>query len=563
MPDAWGTGVTVVPLDRKVVGDVGPMLIVLFGAVAVVLLIACVNVANLLLSRAAAREREMAIRASLGAGRGRIVRQLLTESVMLALLGGAVGIAVGAAGVRALLLLLPTGMPRVTEISIDGRVLAFTMVTALVTGVAFGFAPALRASRPTLQTILGETRNAGGSVVRRRLAEWLVVAQIGLAVVLVIGAGLLIKSFWRLHQVELGFRPEQVIAADIPIPSFSSDTATRARAFYNAVLEQSRAIPGVKFAAVASVLPFGGAGSMQNSFAADIEAHPRAPGAPAPMLVRTVVSDDYFKTLGIPLLRGRGITAADREGTPTVAMVDELTAKRLWPNADAMGQRFRPAWVKPWMTIVGIVGTVKRDSLSSAGEISIYLPMSNIGAFWFPTQMTLVVRAEGNATTIASRIREAVAAVDPTVPVNSVRPLQDLVSSSAARARFTMVLLAAFAAVALTLGAVGIYGVIAYAVARRTREIGVRMALGARAGDVLGMVLREGGTLAIAGVTLGIVVAFAGSRVLARFLFGVTPSDPAVFVTVPLLLGLVAVSACLIPARRAARVDPMVALRSE
>ena len=302
---------------------------------------------------------------------------------------------------------------------------------------------------------------------------------------------------------------------------------------------------------------------MQNSFAADIEAHPRPSGAPAPMLVRTVVSDDYFRTLGIPLLRGRALSVADREGTPTVAMVDELTAKRLWPNADAMGQRFRPAWLKPWMTIVGIVGTVKRDSLSSAGEISIYLPMSNVGGFWFPTQMTLVVRAEGNAVAIASRIREAVAAVDPTVPVNSVRPLQDLVSSSAARARFTMVLLATFAGVALTLGAVGIYGVIAFAVARRTREIGVRMALGARATDVLRMVLREGGVLVAAGVTLGIVGAFAGSRVLARCLFGVTPSDPGVFVAVPALLGLVAVGACLIPARRAARVDPMVALRSE
>jgi predicted permease len=563
MADAWGKGVTVVPLDRKVVGDVGPMLLVLFGAVAVVLLIACVNVANLLLSRAAVREREMAIRASLGAGRGRIVRQLLTESVMLALLGGAVGIAVGAVGMRALLLLLPAGMPRITEVSIDGRVLAFTALTALLTGVCFGLAPALRATQPTLQTVLGATRNAGGSFARRRLSEWLVVAQIGLGVVLVIGAGLLIKSFWRLHQVELGFRPEQVIAADIPIPSFPSDTATRALAFFNAVLEQSRAIPGVRSAAVASVLPFGGSGSMQNSFAAEIEAHPQPPGAPAPMLVRTVVSEDYFTTLGIPLLRGRGLTAGDREGTPAVTLVDDLTARRLWPNADAMGQRFRPVWMKPWMTVVGIVGTVKRDSLSSAGEVSIYLPMSNTGGFWFPTQMTLIVRADGDAPTIAARLRAAVAAVDPSVPVNAVRPLDDLVSTSAARARFTMVLLATFAAVALALGAVGIYGVIAFAVARRTREIGVRMALGARATDVLRMVLREGGVLVAAGVTLGIVGAFAGSRVLARFLFGVTPSDPSVFVAVPALLGLVAVGACLIPARRAARVDPMVALRGE
>jgi predicted permease len=562
MSDEWGKGVTVVPLERKVTGDVGPMLVVLFGAVALVLLIACVNVANLLLSRAAAREREIAIRASLGAGRSRIVRQLLTESVMLALLGGAVGLAVGAAGVRALLLMLPAGMPRVTEVAIDGRVLAFTMLVALATGVTFGLAPALRASRPTLTAVLGATRNAGGSLARRRLSEWLVIAQIALGVVLVAGAGLLIKSFWRLHQVELGFRPERVIAADIPIPSFASDTAVRARAFYDAVLEQARAIPGVSSAALASVLPFGGTGSMQSSFASEIEANPLPPGASAPMLVRTVVSDDYFRTLGIPLIRGRGFGAADRTGVP-VAVVDELTARRMWPNADVMGQRFRPVWVKSWISVVGVVGTVKRDSLSSAGEVSVYLPMGPTTGFNFPTQMTLVVRGTGDVAALTSRIRAAVAAVDATVPVNAVRPLSDLVSSSAARPRFTMLLLVTFAAVALTLGAVGIYGVVAYAVTRRTREIGVRIALGARAADVLGMVLREGGVLAGAGVALGIIGALAASRVLSGFLFGVTPNDPAVFVAVPALLGLVAIGACLIPARRAARVDPMVALRSE
>ena len=563
MPDAWGTGVTVVPLERKVVGDVGPMLMVLFGSVGLVLLIACVNVANLLLGRAAAREREMAIRASLGAGRGRIVRQLLTESVMLGLMGGMIGLVVAAAGVRALLLLLPAGMPRVTEIAIDGRVLAFTLVTALATAIGFGLAPALRASRPTLQAILGATRNASGTLARRRLSDWLVVAQIALGVILVAGAGLLIKSFWRLHQVQLGFRPEQVVAADIPIPSFSSDSATRARVFYESVLEQVRAIPRVRSAAVASVLPFGGAGSMQSSFAADIEAHPVPPGGSAPMLVRTVVSDDYFSTMGIPLERGRGLTSADREGTPSVALVDELTARRLWPNEDAMGQRFRPVWLKPWVTVVGVVGTVKRDSLNSSGEVSIYLPMGNTAGFWFPTQMTLVVRTDADEASLASQLRTAVGRVDPTVPVNAVRPLRDLVSSSAARARFTMLLLATFAGVALTLGAVGIYGVVAYAVTRRTREIGVRMALGARASDVLAMVLREGGMLAASGVTLGIIGALATSRVLAGFLFGVTPLDPTVFVAVPALLGAVALGACLLPARRAARVDPVTALRAE
>jgi len=563
MPDEWGKGVTVVPLERKVVGDVGPMLMVLFGSVAVVLLIACVNVANLLLGRAAAREREIAIRASLGAGRGRIVRQLLTESVLLGLVGGALGLIVAAAGVRGLLFLIPPGMPRVAEVTIDTRVLAFTMLTALATGLGFGLVPALRASRPTLQAVFGATRNAGGTLARRRLSELLVVAQIALGVILVAGAGLLIKSFWRLHQVELGFRPEQVIAADIPIPAFPSDSVVRARAFFDRVLEQVREIPGVRSAAIASVLPFGGVGSMQSSFAADIEAHPVPPGGSVPMLVRTVVSDDYFRTMGIPLLRGRSFTVADRDSTPAVAVVDELTANRLWPNADPLGQRFRPVWVKPWVTVVGVVGTVKRDSLSSAGEVSIYLSTRNTAGFWFPTQMTLVLRTDADVAAMSSRLRAAVASVDPTVPVKAVRPVVDLVSDSAARARFTMLLLATFAAVALVLGAVGVYGVVAYAVARRTREIGVRMALGARASDVLAMVLREGGTLAAVGVALGIAGALAASRVLAGFLFGVTPTDPAVFVSVPAVLGIVALGACVIPARRAARVDPVTALRSD
>jgi predicted permease len=329
------------------------------------------------------------------------------------------------------------------------------------------------------------------------------------------------------------------------------------------VLDEARAIPGVKEAAVASVLPFGGVGSVQSSFAAAIEAHPLPPGGSAPMLVRTVVTPDYFRAMGIPLVRGRALTAADREGSPAVALVDELTARKLWPNADAIGQRFRPVWMKEWITVVGVVGTVKRDSLSSAGEIAVYLPTTHTAGFWFPSQMSLVLRTTTPLTTIASRIQAAITKVDRTVPVAAPRLVKTLVANSAARTRFTVVLLATFAAVALSLGAVGIYGVVAYAVARRTREIGVRMALGARATDVLRMVLREGGVLAGAGVALGIIGALAASRVLAGFLFGVTPNDPAVFVAVPLLLGLVALGACAIPARRASRVDPVVALRSD
>jgi predicted permease len=390
-----------------------------------------------------------------------------------------------------------------------------------------------------------------------------VIAQIALGVVLVVGAGLLLKSFWRLHQEELGFQQDHVVAADIPMPSFQSDSAARGRAFYLAVLERARAIPGVRSAALASVLPFGGVGSDASSFAAEVEANPLAPGASAPMFVRTVVAGDYFRTMGIPLRQGRGFTDGEQVTSTPVALVDELTARRLWPNAAPVGQRFRPVWVKQWVTVVGVVGTVKRDSLNSAGEISVYMPLGNSAGFYFAPQMTLVVRAERDAKALAPEIRAAISGVNPTVPVKAVRSLSDLVSSSAARARFTMVLLATFAGVALALGAVGVYGVVAYAVARRTREIGVRMALGARATDVLSMILREGGVLTGAGIALGIAGALAASRVLAGFLFGVTPTDPAVFVTVPAVLAAVALGACVIPARRAARVDPVTALRSD
>ena len=563
MPDAWGKGVTVIPLDRSVIGDVRPMLLVLFGSVGMVLLIACVNVANLLLSRAAGREREIAIRASLGAGRGRIIRQLLTESVMLGALGGAVGFVLAAGGVRALLLLMPAGLPRVSEVAVDLRVLAFTMMVALGTGVAFGLVPALRASRPTLQGVLGATRNAGGDLTRRRLSELLVVAQIALGVVLVVGAGLLIKSFWRLHQVELGFSIDRVIATDIPMPSFSSDSAARAAEFYGAVLDRAASTPGVTAAALASVLPFGGATSVYHSFAAEIEAHPTPPGGSAQMIVRTEVTPDYFRAMGIPLLRGRTFSSADRAGAPLVALVDELTARRLWPSEDALGQRVRAVWVKDWIKVVGVVGSVKRDSLSSQGEVGVYLPVAQRSAFWFPTQMTLVVRTDRELASIGPQLRGLISEVDATVPVGVARQMSDLVDGSAARARFTMLLLATFAAVALALGAVGIYGVVSYAVTRRTREIGVRMALGARGRDVLEMVLGEGGQLAAAGVTLGILAALAASRVLAGFLYGVGPNDPVVFLAVPALLGAVALGACVVPARRASRVDPMTVLRSD
>jgi predicted permease len=562
MPDAWGTGVDVVPLQQRVVGGVGPTLLVLLGGVGVVLLIACVNVANLFLGRAAAREREIAIRAAIGAGRGRVVRQLLTESVVLALAGAAAGLALAGWTLRALVRLLPPEVPRVAEIGVDGRVFAFTTVLALATGIAFGLVPALRASRPDLRAALASGGRTGTGE-RRRLSEVLVVVQVALAVVLVASAGLLLKSFWRLRGESIGFRAERVVVAEVPVPAFPRDTTPRARAFYVEVLERMRGIPGVRAAAFASEVPFGGRGSMRSSFAAFVEAHPTAPTDVPPMLVRTVVTPEFFDALDIPLRRGRTFTAEDRAGATRVAVVDEYTAKRLWPAEDPLGQRVRRIWRDDeWITVVGVVGDVKRDSLSSAGETVIYLPLAQ-EPFDFVGSMYAIARSDLPAGVLAPRLRAAVAAVDPDVPVAGIASLDHLVAESAARPRFTALLLASFAGLALVLGAVGIYGVISYAVARRTREIGVRVALGAGTGDVLGMVLREGGALAGAGLVVGLVAALAAGPALSGLLYGVAPSDPMVLGGVAAILGAVALAASLVPARRAAAVDPLVAMRAD
>jgi predicted permease len=560
MPDGFLRNIPSAPLISAVVGDTRSLLLILLGAVGLVLLVACVNVANLFLGRASAREREIAVRASLGAGRRRIVRQMLTETVLIAAAGAAVGLGLAALGVRLLVRLLPAGMPRAGEISLDTNVLVFTAVLAAATGLLFGIVPALNASSPDLRASLAGGARGGTSLSHHRVSRSLVVSQIALAVVLVVGAGLLIKSFWRLHQTDLGFKADNVVVADVPIPSFPSDTAKRWPLFYSAVLDQLRTRPGVTVAAVTSLLPFGGAGSVTGSFPAAIEAHPVAPGGLPPMVINTVASNDYFRAMGIPLLRGRGFTDADRGDAAVVAIVDEFTAHKLWPNEDALGQRLRPLWLPTWTTVVGVVGNVKRDSLNSPDRAAIYVPLQNM-SFGVSGTMYAIVRGEAGLDALVPQIRGAVTAVDPNVPVSGFRELTDLVDASAARSRFTMLLLGTFGAIALVLGAVGIYGVVAYAVARRSREIGVRMALGAQRGDVMRMVLSEGAVLAGSGLVVGIAGAFAASRVLARLLYGVAPNDLAVFVSVPILLLGVALGATWIPARRATKVDPLMALR--
>lgn len=555
MPDGWGRDVNVVPLRDSLVGSARPTLVMLLGAVSLVLLVACVNVATLYAERAAERESEIAVRAALGAGRRRIVRQLLTESVLVASLGAVAGFALAWLGVRVLVALLPAGTPRAAEIAVDLRVVIVTALLALASGIAFGLMPARHAARQDVHRAL---RSAGRGTSRVPAPRALVVAQLAFAVVLLSAAGLLLESFWRLQRVPLGFRAEQVLVTRIPRPIVAADTVARTHAFYDAVLERVRAIPGVRSAALGSGIPFV-TGAYPSATA--VEGHDTPPGVEPPLPVTSTVRGDVLKTLGIPLLRGRDLTDADRDGTLRVGLIDAEAAARYWPGEDPLGRRIRFVWNKDWITIVGIVGNVRRDSLSAAIAPSMYLPMQQSGA----SEMRLVVRTDGerDVAALGTAIRRAVAAVDASVPVSVPRPLRGAVTDSAARPRFTAVLLGTFAAVAVLLGAVGLYGLVAAGVARRRREIGVRLALGASAAGVVRMVVRDGTRVTLAGVVLGLVGAIAAGRALRGLLFDVAPNDPMVLLAVPMLLGVVALVASALPARRAARVDPIAVIRAE
>ena len=558
MPDSWGRDADVVPLQEHVVGHARPTLVLLLGAVGLVLLGACVNVANLLLGRATAREGEIAIRSALGARRGRVVRQLLVESAILGAGGAALGLAFAQLAIRGLIVLLPPDTPRISDITIDARVLVFTLILSIATSLAFGLMPALRASRPDLRTaLIAGSRRGGGP--RRRASELLVVAQIALAVLLVTGAGLLIKSFWLLSRVDPGFRADDVVVAEVPTPSFASDSVARGRDFYDAVTERARAIHRVHEAAVASTIPFG---AVHGGAAINVEAHPNKPGAAPPFPEFNAVTPAYRRVLGIPLLAGRDFTSADRERAPLVALVDDRAARALWPGESALGQRLKFVWSKEWMTVVGVVGSIRRDSLSATTEPSLYVPLrQNPGGGG--GYLLLRQEAGGSDDMVAAAIRSAVASVDASVPIGAVRRMNAIVGDSAARSRFTVTLLVAFAAAALLLGAIGIYGVVAYAVARRTREIGVRMALGARRTDVLAMVLRESGRLTALGLVIGLAGAVILGHLFAGLLYGVRPTDFPVLAVVPLVLGAASLIAALLPARRASRIDPVIAMRAE
>ncbi|MEK6303158.1 MAG: ABC transporter permease [Acidobacteriota bacterium] len=571
-PDG-GFGFFFVPMLDELVGKLRPALWVLVGAVGFVLLIACVNVANLLLSRAGARAKEFAVRAALGAGRGRLVRQLITESLLLSLIGSALGLALAWTAVRLFVALGPPDIPRMSEISLDWRVAGFSLFVSILTGLVFGLAPALQASKPDLQDALKEG-GRGSTGGRHRLRNVLVVSEVAIALVLLVGAGLMIKSFGKLLDLDLGFRSGKTLTMRLSLPSTKYKEDAQQAAFYRQLLERVRVLPGVESASVISHLPLSGSYSSGSTAVENAEVEEglrHFQGIPYIEADRRSVSADYFSTLGIALKEGRLLTEADNETAPPVAVVDELFQRRFWPNGSAVGKRFIAQFndgkdIK-WGQIVGVVAhvrhygidQVKQYGLAQEGREQVYFPYLQRPN----DRMYLAVRTGMEPLSLAGAVRGEVLALDKDQPVYDVKSMDQLVSSSLAERQLNMVLLGGFSLIALLLAAVGIYGVMSYSVAQRTHEMGIRMALGAKQSNVLSLVVRQGMTLALAGVAAGLVGAFALTRLMTSLLYGVSTTDPLTFGAIAVILTGVALVACLVPARRATKVDPMIALRYE
>ena len=556
MPEEWGKNVKVVSLHESITRDAARTLLLLFAAVALVLLIACVNVATLYIGRSAARSREIAVRAALGGGRSRIVRLLFTESCIVAVLGAVAGLVLASVTMNSLVAMLPSDTPRLSEIHIDGRVLVFTILLTVIAAVGFGLLPSLRISRRDLSKELRAGGRTGGSARQAKSTSLLAAIQIALAVMLVSGAGLLGKSLWKLQHLDTGFRSAGILTASIPLPSFPNDTATRTPVFHESLLRKVRDLPGVDAVALVSALPFGD--GIQNA-AMSVESHPTAPGNVPPLPFLTSISANYFSTLDIPIIEGRAFDANDRSGSLRVAIVDATAAREYWPTEPAIGQRIKYVWDRDWFTVVGIVADIRHDSLSGAGTPSVYIPVSQST----PGKVQLVLSTNRSVSSIAADIKTAVKSLDAGLPVGNIRPLESVLDEATSRSSFTALLISLLAAIALLLGAVGIYGVMAAGVSRRTREIGVRMAVGATGCRIARMVLREALTIALIGASAGLICSLLAARLIRGMLFQVQTIDLGVFISVTILLTAVAVGAALAPAIRAAGMDPLSALREE
>jgi putative ABC transport system permease protein len=552
----------VTDLHQQAVGNVKTLLLVLLGAVGFVLLIGCANVANLLLAKAAGRRREVAIRTALGAGRLRLVRQLLTESLLLGLVGGAVGLLIAYWLTQLMIQFSPGDVPRLAEAELNLPVLAFTFAISILTGLLFGLAPALQVSKANLNTDLKEGSRGAAAFRRSRVRSVLVVAEVALSLVLLAGAGLLLRSFVKLRGVPLGFNPDHLLTMSIALPEARYESKVQVQSFYNVLLEHAQSLPDVKSAAAATGLPLMGQW--------DIVITPEGRADTGEKSLTTAffagVTPSFHRTLGISLLRGRLFAESDSQKSPPVAVINESMARRYWPNQDALGKRFKwgPAdSTRTWHTVVGVVADLKQNNIAADIGPGVYLPIpqmpqdSSIHGFY------LAVRTSSDPAAIVSNLRQIVRSLDPEVPLFQVRTMQDVLSESVAPRRFNMLLLAAFAGLALLLASIGIYGVMSYSVSQYTHEIGIRMALGARAADVLQLIVRQGMALVLIGLAVGAAGALALTRVMASLLFDVKPWDPLTLTSVSMLLAAVAFAASYIPARRATRVDPMIALRYE
>jgi predicted permease len=545
------------PLHEVITGRSARPLTVLLAAVGLILLIATANVATLLSGRAAARQREITLRAALGASRKRVLRQLLTESVALALLGAVAGVILALVAVRLFTHSSLATLPRIDAVTVDGRVLAFTLVVSVASGLLFGLLPALHAGRTQLAADLMAGQRTSARGASRKANNALVVAQLALSVVLLIAAGLVLKSFQNLTQVELGFQPRGVTSIQLPLPQRIASNAAAMSTFVNATLPRVRALPGVQNAALVSAPPMDSDNSEMDGYL--IEGRPLPPSGSEDQTYRVAVSPDYFKTVGIPLHYGRDFAASDDTTSLAVVIADATFADRYWKGAEAIGKRVRTGGDTTWYTIIGVAGTVRDGDPALPPDPHLYYSVPQIGG----NPLSLVLRTSGSSASLIAAARRAVAQMEPAIPLEDVKTLSNIIDQTYATRRLTRILLGGFALLALLLAVVGIYGVMSLHVANRRREFAIRLAIGAQPRALLRLVLGEGALLAGLGVVIGIAGAVAVTRFIASLLYDVSPTDPAVLLALPLLLAAVALTATYVPARRAAKSDPLGTLRAD